>query len=70
MLTGVRLNVLVEVLHVAFRLAGECCERAGLRGRLLQRIGDSVRRHARLLTVRAGDGCWRAVKAGIRTKTL
>jgi quercetin dioxygenase-like cupin family protein len=45
-------------------------DRAGLRGRLLRRIAESARRHAQLITVRAGDGNWRAVKTGIRAKTL
>ena len=45
-------------------------QRTDLRSRLLCRIGDSVRRHAGLLTVRAGDGNWRVLKAGIRVKTL
>ncbi|MBL8425241.1 MAG: cupin domain-containing protein [Candidatus Accumulibacter phosphatis] len=45
-------------------------QRAGLRRALLDRVGESVRRHARLLVVRAGDGIWRAVKAGIRAKFL
>lgn len=45
-------------------------EHAGLRSRLLRRVGDSVRRHAPLQTVRQDDGTWRAIKAGIRAKTL
>lgn len=45
-------------------------QRNDLRQRLLRRVGDSVRRHAGLRTVRAGDGDWRAFKAGIRTKNL
>lgn len=44
--------------------------RASLRGRLMARVGDSQRRHAGLVTVRAGDGVWRDVKAGVRVKTL
>ena len=44
--------------------------RASLRGRLMARVGDSQRRHAGLLTVRAGDGAWRDIKAGVRAKTL
>jgi len=44
--------------------------RASLRGRLMARVGDSKRRHAGLVTVRAGDGAWRENKAGVRTKTL
>ncbi len=43
---------------------------AGLRGRLLQRAGESAGRLAGLLTVRVGDGSWRPVKAGIRAKML
>ena len=45
-------------------------QRTDLRDRLLRRVGDSVRRHSGLLTVRTGDGIWRTVKAGVRTKTL
>lgn len=45
-------------------------QRDDLRKRLLHRVGDSVRRHAGLLTVRAGDGNWCALKAGVRSKTL
>lgn len=41
-----------------------------LRSRLLQRAADSARRHAGLITVRAGDGSWRAVKSGVRAKIL
>ncbi|MBL8402601.1 MAG: hypothetical protein JNL00_16510, partial [Candidatus Accumulibacter sp.] len=43
-------------------------QRTDLRDRLLRRVGDSVRRHSGLLTVRTGDGIWRTVKAGVRTK--
>ena len=45
-------------------------ERTALRDRLLRRVGESVRRHAGLLTVRSGDGVWRTVKAGIRARIL
>lgn len=45
-------------------------ERAALRDRLLRRVGESVRRHAGLLTMRAGDGVWRVVKTGIRARLL
>ncbi|MBK7766299.1 MAG: cupin domain-containing protein [Sulfuritalea sp.] len=44
--------------------------RASLRGRLMARVGESQRRHAGLVTVRAGDGAWRNIKAGVRAKTL
>ena len=44
--------------------------RASLRGRLMARVDDSRRRHAGLVTVRAGDGAWREIKAGVRAKTL
>ena len=44
--------------------------RASLRGRLMARVGESQRRHAGLVTVRAGDGAWREIKAGVRAKTL
>lgn len=44
--------------------------RASLRGRLMARVGESRRRHADLVTVRAGDGVWRDIKAGVRAKTL
>lgn len=44
--------------------------RANLRGRLMARVGESRRRHAGLLTVRAGDGAWRDIKSGVRAKTL
>jgi quercetin dioxygenase-like cupin family protein len=43
---------------------------AGLRSRLLLRVGESVRRHAGLITIRPDDGPWCAVKAGIRAKIL
>jgi len=43
---------------------------AGLRSRLLQRVGSSARRHAGLITIRAGDGSWRTVIAGVRSKLL
>ena len=43
---------------------------AGLRSRLLQRVGDSARRHAGLITVRAGDGTWRKLIKGVRSKLL
>lgn len=45
-------------------------QRAELRHSLLRRVGESARRLAGLITVRAGDGAWRAVKAGIRAKIL
>ena len=44
--------------------------RTSLRGRLMARVGESQRRHAGLVTVRAGDGAWRQIKAGVRAKTL
>ena len=44
--------------------------RANLHGRLMARVGESQRRHASLVTVRAADGAWRNVKAGVRSKTL
>lgn len=43
---------------------------AGLRARLLRRVDESVRRQAGLITVRAGQGSWHAVKAGIAAKSL
>lgn len=60
-------NLICEGL-ASVELAPE--QRAGLRQALLHRVGESVRRHARLLVVRAGDGVWQAVKAGIRAKIL
>ena len=42
----------------------------GLRSRLLQRVGDSARRHAGLITVRTGDGVWRRLLKGVRSKLL
>ena len=44
--------------------------RQTLQGRLMDRLGDSIRRHAGLLTVRAKDGVWQKVKSGVRSKTL
>ncbi|HRD89524.1 MAG TPA: cupin domain-containing protein [Accumulibacter sp.] len=41
-----------------------------LRSRLLQRVGDSARRHAGLITVRTGDGVWRRLLKGVRSKLL
>ena len=41
-----------------------------LRSRLLQRVGDSARRHAGLITVRTGDGAWRRLLKGVRSKLL
>jgi len=38
--------------------------------RLMDRLGESIRRHAGLLTVRAKDGVWKKVKSGVRSKTL
>ncbi len=43
---------------------------SGLRSRLLQRVGDSARRHAGLITVRTGDGIWRRLLKGVRSKLL
>lgn len=45
-------------------------ERTAVRGRVLTRVGDSIRRHAGVITVRAQDGAWHDVKNGIRAKTL
>jgi quercetin dioxygenase-like cupin family protein len=45
-------------------------QRAALRGRVLARAEESRRRHAGLMTVRAADGVWRQIKAGVRAKTL
>ena len=45
-------------------------QRAGLRHRVLRRVGEMARRLAGLITVRAGDGAWRAVKTGIHAKLL
>ncbi|MCM8614170.1 cupin domain-containing protein [Accumulibacter sp.] len=42
----------------------------GLRSRLLQRVGDSARRHAGLITVRTGEGTWRKLIKGVRSKLL
>jgi quercetin dioxygenase-like cupin family protein len=42
----------------------------GLRSRLLQRVGDSARRHTGLITVRTGDGTWRKLVKGVRSKLL
>ena len=44
--------------------------RAGLRAQLLARVAASAAAHAGLLTVRAGDGRWQAVKSGVRAKSL
>lgn len=44
--------------------------RGRLRDRLMARVGASAARHAGLVTVRARDGAWRPVKAGVRAKTL
>ncbi|MBL8391445.1 MAG: cupin domain-containing protein [Candidatus Accumulibacter sp.] len=41
-----------------------------LRSRLLQRVGDSARRHAGLITVRTGDGVWCRLLKGVRSKLL
>ena len=45
-------------------------QRSRLREGLLQRVNESVRRHAGLLVVRAADGVWRKVKTGVRAKLL
>jgi quercetin dioxygenase-like cupin family protein len=45
-------------------------QRGSLRQRLLARVAESRRRHAGLVTVRAADGTWRDIKAGVRAKTL
>lgn len=45
-------------------------QRPLLRQRLLARVGASLAAQVGLLTVRARDGLWRAVKAGVRAKTL
>lgn len=51
-------------------IALPAADAAGLRSRLLQRVGSSARRHAGLITVRAGDGTWRALVKGVRSKLL
>lgn len=44
--------------------------RAGLRDTFLERVRESVHRHAGLLVVRATDGVWRKIKSGVRAKLL
>ena len=44
--------------------------RQGLRQRLGERLDDSQRRHAGLLTVRGRDGVWSELKAGVQSKIL
>jgi quercetin dioxygenase-like cupin family protein len=51
-------------------LDSSAARHAGLRSRLLRRVRESARRHAGLITIRADDGTWLAVKAGIRAKLL
>lgn len=42
--------------------------RQTLQGRLMDRLGDSIRRHAGLLTVRAKDGVWQRLNPGFAPK--
>jgi len=51
-------------------IALPAADAAGLRSRLLQRVGRSARRHAGLITVRVGDGSWRRLIKGVRSKLL
>lgn len=44
--------------------------RQDMRRRLSERLDDSRRRHAGLRTVRAGDGAWSELKAGVQSKIL
>ncbi|HRD92842.1 MAG TPA: cupin domain-containing protein [Accumulibacter sp.] len=60
-------QLLCEALAPAELSAGS---HASLRRRLLQRVGESARKHAGLRTVRSGDGIWRTVRAGIAAKML
>ena len=57
-------------------LAAEISEKAlpgdlrqGLRRRLSERLEDSRRRHAGLITVRGRDGAWSDLKTGVQSKT-
>lgn len=52
----------------ASAVPGELRQR--LRQRLDTRLGDSLRRHAGLLTLRGRDGTWSELKSGVRTKLL
>lgn len=62
------INMLIAAEISATPLPGTL--RQGLRQRLSERLDDSRRRHAGLLTVHGRDGVWSELKAGVQSKIL